>query len=254
VDIYYLIHCLAIVEHDRRALRTLGLEEKGVKAYEGFALARQLMNRTVYYHRAVKVFEFMMEEFLRQVVLGVDQLATDSDMRPAVPPYLRSLAGLVASEGAPIAGFVAQKWREYFALAEPDIWHLITVLAAGNPMVVPPRAKLLAQMLLRREKLVYWQVLPGMAEVLAEKLLLDGLQQGKDVSLIDARTTVYKQRKDQVFVILGKERIAEIGASSEIITMLRDREERATLLVLLEPSKADEVRRSGTSVHALRED
>jgi HD superfamily phosphohydrolase len=30
VDIYYLIHCLTIVEHDGNSLCSLGVEEKGV--------------------------------------------------------------------------------------------------------------------------------------------------------------------------------------------------------------------------------
>ena len=91
VDIYYLIHCLTIVEHDENSLCSLGVEEKGVKAYEGFALARQLMNRTVYYHRAVQVFEFMIEELLRQVISEFDMLHRDPELHAVI-------GGCVATE------------------------------------------------------------------------------------------------------------------------------------------------------------
>src|SRR5262249_35178449 len=84
VDIYYLINCLTIVEHDDMSLCSLGVEEKGVKAYEGFALARQLMNRTVYFHRAVKVFEFMMEELLRHVIHHHEPMNTVPAVRAAI--------------------------------------------------------------------------------------------------------------------------------------------------------------------------
>jgi len=106
VDIYYLINCLTVVEHDGKLLSSLGVEEKGVKAYEGFALARQLMNRTVYYHKAVKVFEFMMEELLRQVIRKFDRVNTDSAVRAAIPPYLRAVAAFRGSAASSTADFI----------------------------------------------------------------------------------------------------------------------------------------------------
>jgi hypothetical protein len=151
VDIYYLIHCVTIVEHDENSLCSLGVEEKGVKAYEGFALARQLMNRTVYYHRAVQVFEFMMEELLRQVISEFNMLHRDSELRTAIPPYLSAVAGLCDSTIHSTDAFIAANWRNYFALSEPDIWHLVTSLAAASSTKVPRRARMLAEMLLKRE-------------------------------------------------------------------------------------------------------
>lgn len=254
VDIYYLIHCLTIVEHAGNSLCSLGVEEKGVKAYEGFALARQLMNRTVYYHRAVKVFEFMMEELLRQVIREFGMLHMEPELRAAIPRYLGAVAALRDSAVRSTDEFVAANWRDYFALSEPDIWHLVASLAAASPAKVPRRARMLAEMILKREKLPYRSVLPGMAEVLRQKLVLDGFKEDEDYALINLLTTVYKQLKDQVFVLLGKKRIAEIAASSEILAMLRDREERATLLVILDPDKASAVHQSGNAVQSLLED
>lgn len=144
---------LSIVEHDGNSLCSLGVEEKGVKAYEGFALARQLMNRTVYYHRAVQVFEFMMEELLRQVISGFNTLHGDPELRTAVPRYLGAVAALCDSTIRSTDAFITVNWRDYFALSEPDIWHLITSLAAASPTKVPRQARMLAEMLLKREKL-----------------------------------------------------------------------------------------------------
>jgi hypothetical protein len=253
VDIYYLIHCLTIVEHDENSLCSLGVEEKGVKAYEGFALARQLMNRTVYYHRAVQVFEFMMEELLREVINGFDVLHVDPELRLAIPRYLGAVAALCGSAARSTDAFIAANWRDYFTLSESDIWHLVTSLAAASPTKIPRRARMLAEMLLKREKLPYHPVLPGMAEVLRQKLVLDGFEENEDYALIDLGTTIYKQLKDPVFVVVGSKRVAEIAASSEILAMLRDREERATLLVILNLDKASTIHQSGRVVQSLPE-
>lgn len=49
IDVSYLINCLTVVNHAENGLSDLGLEDKAIKSYEAFILARQLMNRTVYY-------------------------------------------------------------------------------------------------------------------------------------------------------------------------------------------------------------
>jgi hypothetical protein len=212
------------------------------------------MNRTVYYHRAVQVFEFMMEELLRQVISGFDMLHGDPELRVAIPRYLCSVATICKSTVHSTDEFIAANWRDYFALSEPDIWHLVTSLAAASPTKVPRQARMLAEMLLKREKLPYRLVLPGMAEVLRQKLVSDGFKENEDHALLDLGTTVYKQRKDPVFVVVGSKRVAEIAASSEILAMLRDREERATLLVILDPDKASAIHQSGRAVQSLPED
>jgi hypothetical protein len=113
---------------------------------------------------------------------------------------------------------------------------------------------MLAEMLLKREKLPYRPILPGMAEVLRQKLVFDGFKENEDYAFIHLGTTIYKQLKDPVFVVVGSKRVAEIAASSEILAMLRDREERATLLVILNPGKASAIYQSGRAVQSLPED
>ncbi len=254
VDIYYLIHCLTIIEHDGGLISSLGVEEKGVKAYEGFALARQLMNRTVYYHRAVKVFEFMMEELLRLVISSLPVLNRDPELRSAIPRYFAAVSALRDSSVRSPEDFVAAHWRDYFALSEPDVWHLVQRLATTASATVPKQIKMLAEMILKREKLPYWLVLPGMDQVLREKLLSDGFKLGEDYALIDLRTTVYKQSKDQVFVEHRGGRVVEMAAASEILAILRDREERASLLIALDPDKGSVIRESGIKVQSIPAD
>jgi uncharacterized protein len=251
VDIYYLINCLTIIEHDGKAVTSLGVEEKGVKAYEGFALARHLMNRTVYYHRAVKVFEFMMEELLRRVISNLELLDTDAELQRVVPRYLRAVAHLRASRVHSVEEVTAKHWEDYFALSEADIWHLVATLANSTSEGVPGRIGALAKMILTREKLPYWGVFPGTAAVLREKLDSDGFRANEDYHVIDLKTTVYKQHKDQVFVMLRTGEAVEIATVSEILAMLRDREERTSLLVALEPRKARALEDSGVRVRAI---
>ena len=94
-DIHYLIHSLVLVRHGENGIRTLGITQKGVKAYEAFLLSRQLMNRTVYYHHNVKVLEFMMEHFLRLVIEDRDQIKATCSVAPFVPPYLKRVEAAV---------------------------------------------------------------------------------------------------------------------------------------------------------------
>jgi len=254
VDIYYLIHCLTKIDHDGGALCSLGLEEKGVKAYEGFALARQLMNRTVYFHKAVKLFEFMMEELLRQVVRDVDKLKTVAECREFIPSYLESVSTIGHSPPESKQKFMESNWKQYFAMTEPDIWSLVASLARSTAGGVPKRLQSLARMILTRQKLPYWVVRGGMAPVLREKLASDGFGSGKEFALVRFATTVYKQEKDPIFVAVGQTGVSEISRYSDILGMLRDREESTTLLVSLDEGRADALYQSGRSVQALPED
>ena len=77
------------------------------------------MNRTVYYPRAVQVFEFMIEELLRQVISEFDMLHGDPELRAVIPRYLGAVAALCDSTIRSTDAFIAANWRDYFALSEP---------------------------------------------------------------------------------------------------------------------------------------
>jgi HD superfamily phosphohydrolase len=83
------------VSHGVNGTQTVGITPKGVKVYEAFLLARQLMNRTVYFHHNVKVLEFMMEHFLRLVLEHMDEINTTCSIAPFVPPCLKRVATAV---------------------------------------------------------------------------------------------------------------------------------------------------------------
>ena len=98
-DLWYLIHSLTPVPLGTGGFLTLGISPKGVKAYEAFALARQLMNRTVYYQRGVKALEFTMEHFLALVLQNEHRLSsTTESVRASVPDYFRRVAKLIRTE------------------------------------------------------------------------------------------------------------------------------------------------------------
>lgn len=86
------------------------------------------------------------------------------------------------------------------------------------------------------------------------RTLRAGFELGDDYALIDLRTTVYKQSKDQVFVEPHRGRVVEMAAASEILAILRDREERASLLIALDPDKASAIRESGIKAQSIPAD
>jgi hypothetical protein len=82
-----------MTENAQTAVCSLGLKSAWVtllptiaSAYEAFVLARQLMNRTIYYHHKVKALEFMMEHFLRSVLRREHEFSPRQAMRYCMPP------------------------------------------------------------------------------------------------------------------------------------------------------------------------
>src|SRR5262249_4590879 len=153
-DVHYLIHSIVVVAHGELGTKTLGLTPKGVKAYEAFLLARQLMNRTVYYHHNVKVLEFMMEHFLRLVIANMDEIIASSRLAPFVPPYLRRVA-VATKQGAGKAALMAEGYEDYIRLTEDVIWSLVSAAADSDAV---PILRTLAQKLLTRDILPHFSV------------------------------------------------------------------------------------------------
>jgi HD superfamily phosphohydrolase len=129
VDVFYLIRCLTVIRHDGVEQKDLGLEVKGVKAYEAFALVRQLMNRTVYFHKTVKVLEFMMEEFLRRVIKYHDAIYKVVSLNSAMPQYLKAVAQAIVNQSLDnkddIDAFMKDTIHYYLQLTEDRIWTLV---------------------------------------------------------------------------------------------------------------------------------
>ena len=117
IDLHYLIRSLAIVEHGA-GHSTLGVTRKGVRAYEAFALARHLMNRTVYYHAKVAVLELLMEECLREIATGVKAGLDASGIAP-------SLKAILSATADSSDDFVEANVEAYLGLGEDHVWTAI---------------------------------------------------------------------------------------------------------------------------------
>lgn len=240
-DIWYLIRCLAVAKLRDNA-KTLGITPKGVKAYEAFVLARQLMNRTVYYHRRVKVLEFMMEQILREVLLHYVELSGDSAVSSHIPNYCSSLARAIQSP-VPFEkqSFLMAQFNNYADLTEGQIWTLIHTLArmeSGSQKL----CAILARKILARDPLKYYPIDPAKHSLLKENLKEEGFIVNSHFAIVEASTTPYKIRSgDPVFVIDWDGKIEEVSEHSETIKILGGRPETDLLLVIIDESSSAEV-------------
>lgn len=241
-DIHYLLHSLVVVSHGENGARTLGITPKGVKAYEAFLLARQLMNRTVYYHHNVKVLEFMMDHFLRLVIERMDEINAAYSIAPFVPLYLKRVAAAV-QQGIDKVTLMTEGYQDYIRLTEDAIWSLVS--AAADIEAVPV-IQSLAHKLLVREILPHFAVNTGKRELLRETLLKEGLVENREFHLLDLKTTMYKGDGDErVFVVDWQGDIEEVGEHSDTISAFRDRPEAESLLIVIDPAKAPVIRELG---------
>jgi len=232
-DAQYLINSIVIVSHGNAGSeKTLGITPKGVKAYEAFVLARQLMNRTVYYHHNVKVLEFMIEHLFRLIITHVAELIADKDVAPLVPPYFRRVATAIQSSGESKTEFMEKSHSDYVRLTEDVTWTLITALADS---AVIPAAQTLAQKLLKRNILPHFTIKNGRKELLQACLTKAGFVAGTDFDLVDLKTTMYQGTGDEhVFILDWDHNVEEIANQSETISAFRDRPEAESLLIIID--------------------
>jgi HD superfamily phosphohydrolase len=239
-DAHYLINSIVIVQHgDNGSEETLGLTPKGVKAYEAFLLARQLMNRTVYYHHNVKVLEFMIEQLLRLTIQHYSRLTARKKTMPFIPAYIRRVATALDSTGGSKEDFIAKVHSDYVRLTEDGVWALIAALAESNAL---PIARSLAERILKRKILPHWIVESGRKELLRKSLERAGFVEEKDFYLVEPTTTMYKSTGDeQVFVLDWHGDIREIGEHSVTISALRDRPEAESILIASASNSLDPI-------------
>jgi HD superfamily phosphohydrolase len=244
-DAHYLINSMVIVNHGSD--KTLGLTPKGVKAYEAFLLARQLMNRTVYHHHNVKVLEFMIEHLLRLTIRHNSKLTAHKKTMPFIPPYFRRVAAVIKSGGMSKEDFMEQGLNDYVRLTEDVLWTLVSALADSNAV---PAAQPLAQRILTRDILPHFMVERGKKELLKESLIRAGYLGEKDFHLVDLTTTMYKGSGDEhVFVLDWDGDVKEISEHSDTISTLRDRPEAETLLIIIDTTKRKRIESLATKNH-----
>jgi HD superfamily phosphohydrolase len=253
-DIQYLINSLTVIRHGNGGPKTLGLTPKGVKAYEAFALARQFMNRTVYYHRKVKVLEYMMEQFIRETLLNCERLVGLPEIGPLIPEYFRTVGSLVQDhQHYEKREFMIANVEGYIELTEDAVWTLLSAIAKYDAdLGTAERARMLGRKLLRRQVLPNHVIHPGKEKLLSQRLTDAGLLPDHDFAVVKLKTTTYKAAdEDNVFVVDLDGEIDEILAHSEMITVLRDKPEQEALLVIVNEEKRSEIEATAKNMQAI---
>lgn len=238
-DVHYLINSLAIVQHGTRHVRTLGLSKKGIKVYENYVLARHQMNRSVYFHPRVKVLEFMMEEFIRFVILNLRLIDRISSVKKAIPDYIRSMAEAIRDEesGLTKSEFIRRHRDSYTKLTESEIWTLIGATSASCDQNIPRKMSDLSNRILERKPLEHELIQSGKELLLKDRLIERGYKEGEDFTIVPLESTMYKKSKDKVFVSSFEGPALEVTSHSDIISAFRDKAEIENLLILIDPSK-----------------
>jgi hypothetical protein len=248
-DAQYLINSIVIVPHGEGGPETLGITLKGVKAYEAFLIARQLMNRTVYYHHNVKVLEFMIEHLLRLVIEHMNTLLKSASIAPFIPAYFWKVGAKIESGGSDLHGFMADALNDYVRLTEDAVWNLVTAIA-DNALI--PELKSLAFKIMTRAILLHFEIEEGKTDLLREILRERKLIEGTDFFVLSLKTTMYKRNGDErVFVVDWEGDIEEVAAHSETISAFRDRPEAESLLIVINEKASDTIRDVGRNMHFL---
>ena len=242
-DVNYLIHSLSVINHGDGGPATLGINRKGVKAYEGMCVARQFMNRTLYYHHNIQVLEYMMERFLRLVIKHIDDITGAS--RSLIPSYFLRVPR-TAERKFMKQEFMNEAYADYIQITEDAVWTLIAAAAEGRltPTLVTP-----AEQLLTRQILDHFYISPGKKKLLGEALSEDGFEEEEDFHLLEVQTTLYKSPGGKspddksVFVQDEENKVEDITRHSELISAFRDKPEIESFLVVLNPSKVEAIKK-----------
>jgi HD superfamily phosphohydrolase len=253
-DIQYLINSLAVIRHGDGGPKTLGVTPKGVKAYEAFAVARQFMNRTVYYHRKVKVLEYMMERFIRETLMHSDPLTHSPEVGSLIPSYFRAVANVIQdSQHYDKQEFLSSNLCHYIELTEDSVWTLLGAVARSvADLGSAELARTLAHRLLIRQVLPHYVIEPGKMRLLSRRLTDAGFVSDEDFAIVKLKTTTYKGGDEEnVFVEDVDGEIDEILAHSEMITLLRDKPEEETLLVVIREEKRVEIEETAKNMQAI---
>ena len=256
IDIHYLINCLHIVEHGRNKFPSLGITQKGIKTYESYAIARQLMNRTIYYHCKVQVLEFMVETIIRTAIEKASSIIENGSMNNLFPKYLQILGKNVnkASKSEfKQDEFMKENLRCYVEMTEDSFWLLARKLAdfEGNDFKLK-RAKKYADMLLKRQVLRSFVLQPEKDKIAEDGLNEDRLINGEDFSIIALESTLYERSdEDPVFVEDREGRVQDISKYSELISAFQNKPEIEKVLIVLDSKKEDRIEKTLKSIQVI---
>ena len=242
-DAHYLIHSMVIVDHgDGKCPRTLGLTAKGVKAYEAFLWARQLMNRTVYFHHNIQVLEFLVERLFRLVMGDLSRFTKRPRLSPLIPPYFKRIGALLRRR--PTKEEVLDEGQDdYSGLTEDSAWMLIASIADISDGSEVQR---LAMAIITRQIPRHFVIEKGKQGLLKQALLRGGFEEDRDFHVLDIRSTMYEGKLDKnVFVVARDGSIDEVASHSDTINAFRDRPEAESLLIVLNPQRSNDITKLG---------
>jgi HD superfamily phosphohydrolase len=230
-DLNYLINCLQVVSHTANKPKTLGLYYKGVKPYEAYLISRQLMNKSVYFHRKVKIAEYMAESIFEYLI----KKEIAGRKNPSLPPYLKLVAKNLKQGRIENDSFMNEALEDYISLTEDDFWFNVKQIAMSKGEKLEQQY---ARKLLSRDILDSFLINPGKETVCSEVLKNEGFRDGIDYKILETKTRMYKQASaESVFVKSSDDNINEISSFSPIINALSNKDECEKILVLLKDDK-----------------
>ncbi len=233
-DVGYLINCLSVIKH--KNIKILGIKEKGVRQYESFILARQLMNRTVYYHHKVKVVEYMFERFIVEVIKKAGSLGG----LDIYPKYFKSLYNLRNSENfgeTELEKFMKDNLYNYLNLTDDSIYTLLKFFNKDGEEEI----NRLSKKILKREIYLCYPILEDKEHILKKELEYAECKRSEDFDIIELKSNIYKDKNgERVFVETEKE-IKSIKSLSRIVQAFSNQASKDCILVVLNENKKQEI-------------
>lgn len=241
IDLHYLINCLHIIRHSKNKPLSLGITTKGVKTYEAYAIARQMMNRSVYFHQKVKVSEFMAETIFRELITGYTKLSGLKYMNNLIPKYFMELHEVFKNPKKYEKNkFIENNFLNYTALSEDNFWTIVKALSGRTD-----RIGTLSSRILRRDILPSFLIKHGKEQITEEALNSKGLVSDRDYSIVDLKTTLYEDlsEKEKVFVLdPSSQQVNEVSKHSQLISSFKDKPEVEKLLIVNNDRKLEKIR------------
>ena len=245
IDHEYLIKSLRIIKHGEE--KTLGIALKGVKVYETFSFARHMMNRVVYFHPKVRVFEYMMEQVISKIIYNYDELEQDDKLKHILPKYFKNISDYIklSGGGSPEdtaeennTKFIKKYLSSYLDLTEDCIWQLLKALSKKKDLSNKPELKILhdySDKLLNRDCIEFHQIQVG-KENLADRLLkqIKDIKKGEDFEVLKLKSTLYEmENNEKVFVLESEDKSTSITKVSRLISSFHSQPEIDHIVVFL---------------------
>lgn len=197
----------------------------------------------------------MMEEFLRRVIKNYGLISNLKDLRNIIPSYFKVVTKEYENDGFKNKNmFMERNIESYLELTEDRVWNLVCLIADTNNSKIPKQLQELAKRLLERRIFDNFRIKPGKEGILENILRQNNYDKDKHFTIVDTHTTAYKSTTGKrVFVEFPCGKIEGISELSELISIMRDRQESEYLLIGLDLDKASfgKLRKLAENVQAI---